>query len=119
MTKEEHAAQQYEIFHQKVTWKGETRSFTGWSRHLGIPVNTLVGRFKRGQTLDEVFAPYVPTATGRSLLTSKERGEITSMKGQVPATEVAKKYKLHPAYVRELWRRMDPNHIKYDRYVKD
>jgi hypothetical protein len=43
-----------------LTFNGETRSMSDWSRKLGIPKNTLRDRIARGWSVENALKPYEP-----------------------------------------------------------
>jgi len=47
-----------------VTYQGETLNLKQWSRKLGIGYTTIYQRYKRGKTLEVVFAPVQPRVPG-------------------------------------------------------
>lgn len=40
-----------------ITYKGLTKTRAEWARHFNIPPGVLLGRFKRGDSLDRMFRP--------------------------------------------------------------
>lgn len=48
-----------------LTHNGETRNLTEWAKHLGLTVQTLIQRLKKGLPLDQVLSPGRITVAGQ------------------------------------------------------
>ena len=68
----------YNVF---IPYEGKSLSISQWSRYLGIPINTIHGRFNKGFNLNDVFYKGRLKPTRKDQLSSL-RLEIETLKAK-------------------------------------